>query len=527
MNKRFFRLAFLIGSFVCFLCLSYRVEGRDRQRLSAYFLDEEAYDSLIGERKETQRDFIKEISFDGQALVKDIDTDTWYYSVNEESILAYNPIVELKLYDSRAALAVRENHITNTFIENNDTIELIVYTENVYKQYYLKVTLLPIMEISCSREEPELDAPMSMRLYDNRANVVYRVNASEGGMHIRGGTSINYPKKGYKLSLQNPRKLSLLGMREDDDWILYAAYNDQERIRNVFSAKLWKEGCAGNNDFGLDNGIEYKFIELFLNGRYHGLYALGYPVDDKVLDISEGEYTYKKKYWDWEAAADFSKAGALDGYELVSRRENDISARQPLRDYYELLYSSESISTGELLNTVDIGNSIDTYIFLNLIQGADHVDKRSIHNVYITAKLMADRYEMLYTPWDMDQAWGNIWSDDEANWCDVYGVAPQDNYILNSGVIAALVNTGDEGIIAAVAERYKELRMGEWSDKNIDVLLASYETDIYKSGAYLRDMERWQEATNQNPENGLDLFRGYVLARFAYMDKYYEGLRLP
>lgn len=522
MNRRLFRFAFLIGSFLCFLCLSGRVEGGDRHRLSAYFLDEAEYDSLIGERKETQRDFIKEISFDGQVLVKDVDTDTWYYSVNEESILEYNPIVELKLYDSRGALAVRKNNITSTFIENNDTIELVVYTENVYKQYYLKVTLLPIMQISCIREAPELDVPMSMRLYDNRANVVYRVSSSEGSMHIRGGTSINYPKKGYKLSLQNPRKLSLLGMREDDDWILYAAYNDQERIRNVFSAKLWKEGCAANNDFGLDNGVEYKFIELFLNGSYHGLYALGYPVDDKVLDISEGEYIYKKKYWDWEAAADFSKAGALDGYELVSRRENDISAWQPLRDYYELVYLPEQVRSHELLSSVDIGNSIDTYIFLNLIQGADHVDKRSIHNVYITAKLVADDYVMLYTPWDMDQAWGNIWDNDKPNWCDVYGAVPQDNYVLNSGVVAELVNRGDEVIIQAVAERYKELRMDEWSDESIGALLDSYETDIYKSGAYLRDVERWQDATNQNPENGLDLFRQYVLSRFECVDKYYE-----
>lgn len=522
MNKKFFRFAFLIASFVCFLCFAYRVEGGEMHRLSTYFWEDEEYERLIGERKETQRDFIREISFDGQTLVRDKNTDTWYYSINEESIHAYNPIVELKLYDNRARLAVRENQITNVLIEKNETIELIVYTENVYKQYYLKVTLLPIMEIRCVREAPELDVPMTMRLYDNRANVVHRVRASEGRMHIRGGTSINYPKKGYKLSLENPKKLSLLGMRSDDDWILYAAYNDQERIRNVFSTKLWKEGCAANNEFGLDNGVEYQFIELFLNDSYHGLYALGYPIDDVVLDLSKGEYTYKKKYWDWEAAEDFSKAGAMDGYELVSRRENDISAWEPLRDYYELLYLSEEAQPAELLDRIDIGNSIDTYIFLNLIQGADHVDKRSIHNVYITAKLFADRYVILYTPWDMDQTWGNTWNDDALNWCEVYGVASQDNYVLNSGVIAALVNRGDEVITRMVAERYKELRRDEWSDEAVCALLDVYEKDIYQSGAYLRDMERWENATSQNPEDGLDSFREYVLARFACTDAYYE-----
>ncbi|MCD8039709.1 MAG: CotH kinase family protein [Lachnospiraceae bacterium] len=521
MHKRFLRFAFIVGSFICFLCLTYRAGGGHRQRLFSYFADEAEFDSLLEERSETNRDFVNSISVDGQMLVKDIDTDTFYYSINETGTSAYNPIVEPDLTDRNARLAVKKKYITNDFIETNDTIELIVYTDNVYKRYYLKATLLPIMEISCPRADSEADVPMRMRLYDNRANVGYRVSDSEGSMHIRGGTSINYPKKGWKLSLKNPERMSLLGMRSDDDWILYAAYNDQERIRNVFSTKLWKEGCASNNRFGIDNGVEYKYVELFLNGSYYGLYALGYPVDDDVLDIADGEYTYKKKYWDWEAAEDFSKPGAMAGYELESRRENDISAWKPLRDYYELLYSPQPRPDSELISAVDIGNSIDTYIFLNLIQGADHVDNRSIHNVYITAKLMADDYIMLYTPWDMDQAWGNVWSDDALNWCEAYGAAPEDNYVLNSGAVAALVNRGNEVMINAVSWRYEELREGAWSDENINKLIDGYETDIYESGAYLRDMERWGDATSQNPEIGLELFREYVLARFEYADEYY------
>ena len=105
---------------------------------------------------------------------------------------------------------------------------------------------------------------------------------SDGNIHVRGRTAQTYPKKGYRISLiqeslggnTRPNHVSLLGMRQDDDWLLYAAYNDQEKIRNVFSSNLWKYTCATDNAQGMDIGMEYRYLELFVNGEYWGLYAL-------------------------------------------------------------------------------------------------------------------------------------------------------------------------------------------------------------------------------------------------------------
>ena len=81
-------------------------------------------------------------------------------------------------------------------------------------------------------------------------------------------------KKGYAVSLTQEsvgghlrdNDISLLGMRQDDDWVLYAAYNDQEKIRNVFSCNLWKDFCSTDNERGIDTGVEYRYLELFMNG---------------------------------------------------------------------------------------------------------------------------------------------------------------------------------------------------------------------------------------------------------------------
>ena len=84
--------------------------------------------------------------------------------------------------------------------------------------------------------------------------------------------------------------------RTDGEWLLYSAYNDQERIRNVFSSNLWFTGNAGANRFGIKNGMEYRYLELFLNGEYWGLYALGYPLDSKQMQPETDSRAVKNIY---------------------------------------------------------------------------------------------------------------------------------------------------------------------------------------------------------------------------------------
>ena len=97
---------------------------------------------------------------------------------------------------------------------------------------------------------------------------------------------------------------SVLGMRCDGDWMLYAGYNDQEKIRNVFSANLWYESCAENNIFDVKNGMEYRYVETFFNDHYMGLYAIGFPIDELQLELQHAlksdhvsEFLLKKMRW--------------------------------------------------------------------------------------------------------------------------------------------------------------------------------------------------------------------------------------
>ena len=90
------------------------------------------------------------------------------------------------------------------------------------------------------------------------------------GIERRGQSSQRFPKKSWSLELRDRqgdnRDVSLLGMPADDDWVLYAPYNDKALLRNVlaYETARWMGRYAART----------RFVEVRLDGRYHGIYVL-------------------------------------------------------------------------------------------------------------------------------------------------------------------------------------------------------------------------------------------------------------
>lgn len=89
------------------------------------------------------------------------------------------------------------------------------------------------------------------------------------GIEIRGQSSTGFAQKQYGLetrdALGNNVNVSILGMPPENDWILYAPYNDKSLMRNTLAYKLAR-------DMGrwASRG---KFCELVVNGIYQGVYV--------------------------------------------------------------------------------------------------------------------------------------------------------------------------------------------------------------------------------------------------------------
>ena len=128
---------------------------------------------------------------------------------------------------------------------------------------------LPVLAINAPEgivDEPK--RPATMRVFDRRYREVYR---GPIGIELRGFTSQqDHPKKPYALETRKPsgenRNVSLLGMPEDDDWVLIASYGDESLLRNLlgYSAARWVGRYAART----------RLVEVVVNDRYDGVYLL-------------------------------------------------------------------------------------------------------------------------------------------------------------------------------------------------------------------------------------------------------------
>lgn len=504
-------------------------ENNSGKRFNDYIVSEEKFDGILGMYDESKALLISELIFNESPLFFDDTNEVFYYSMQGSDFDVYNPVIKMIPQEAEVSIAIKEKEITNDLIRENDTIDLVIYTDKKYSVYKLKCTTLPIMNIDVGDEITEENVQMSMQLFDNREGVVQKVIESSGLIHVRGGSTKSYPKLGYKITLTDhlpndrirKNKCSLLGMRKDDDWILYAAYNDQEKIRNVFSSNLWMETCSMDNSFQIENGMRYEYVELFLNGQYWGLYALGYPIDDLQMNTKKnaGECIYKKVLWNSEYPIAYAEDGSIAGYRISSSGKEDWTI---LYDFYEKLNDTD-IEDSWLYSSMDLENAVDYMLFINLIQGVDNVANNETKNMYLTAKLSGDgAYKYLYTPWDMDITWGNIWRTEADNLTVPYGLQASTHRLMESGPLYQLLMRNNEAAWEAYLGKYAELRAGKWSDEAIRVMLENFEHVIFDSGAYLRDMARWPDGSYENPELKLSAFTEYVLTRLHAMDEYYE-----
>ena len=150
----------------------------------------------------------------------------------------------------------------------------------------LSVSNLPILRINTKtrviQDEPK--TPVVMDLFDAGSGQLNQVSASPtistvAGVEFRGSTSQadfyflpGYVKKPYGIELWTDstgvkaKKMSLLQMPEESDWVLNASYNDRSFMRDFIAQNLAARlGLLHSNT---------KFVELIINEEYRGVYVL-------------------------------------------------------------------------------------------------------------------------------------------------------------------------------------------------------------------------------------------------------------
>ena len=499
--------------------------SEDQFHYSQLNLPEAEFQEIKASRSETDRELLDELTFNHYPSFADKPSSRRFYSVDPDDPDT-DPAVGFSSPEKNTRLAFSGE------IGPGSNIPFIAYTDSEYKEYSIAITTLPLVQIECETTAFwRVPVPIKLTLFQNHKNSRQPLIKSDGTIHVRGNTTNLLPKKPFRISLTtnniagsiNDNQQALLDLRKDGDWLLYPAYNDQEKIRNVFSSNLWFNSCSDNNSFNLKNGMEYRFIELFLNQEYWGLYALGYPIDAKQMRIdpdNQGhyeEFIFKQITWGPDDP-NYPEPDSFLALQFEADPEDLGYGLSIMDQYFQYLKSGAP----DGLSHNDENNAVDLWLFTLLIQHIDSVyQPGKINNIIYTIKSTDEGKKILYTPWDMDATWGNGLGMNHS-----VHFSPDDNsYEMALNPVSMMLRNGSAPeIITKIRDRYAELRADGWSEQAIDRMLDGFEQNIFGSGAYQRDMERWPDGSYQDPELRLTRFRDYVHKRLASMDSYVDSL---
>ena len=171
---------------------------------------------------------------------------------------------------------------------------LLTIVISVTKGQTLTSSNLPIIKINTKGKsivnEPKILADMEL-IYNGIGKINNVTDKATGylgktGIEFRGSTSQQlFPKKPYGFELwvdstEKSRKVALLGMPEESDWVLNATYNDKTLMRDVLAYDL-------ANRMGR-YATRTRYCELVINNKYEGLYVLMEKVkkDKSRVDVS-------------------------------------------------------------------------------------------------------------------------------------------------------------------------------------------------------------------------------------------------
>lgn len=347
----------------------------------------------------------------------------------------------------------------------------------------------------------------------------------------RGHTAKQYDKKAFAVKLLDDSgddlDASLLGMREDNNWILDAMAADKARMRNRVSFDLW-------NDFASDtyirkeyepesvNGTRGHFVELYLNGSYHGIYCLTEKIDRKQLKLKKYKdevrgLLYKGDTWEgtnFYAYADYDNSqptwmGWESQYPDVE--DDGTTDWQPLHDAIKFaLEASGAEFAAQAAQLYDLPVWTDYFIFIRLLLAVDNHGKNTF--AYLYDKTKDSRLGI--APWDLDATWGRNY--------DGSTLAPD---FFHGGHRLLDRLTEQDGYMESAADRYFELRKTFFSADSLKARFRKYFDYFDETGAAQRETERW------NGVNGVELdlagerqyIESWIDGRLAAVDDYFKA----
>lgn len=441
--------------------------------------------------------------------------------------------------------------------------ELVVYRDGTDVAHRpIVFTYLPLVEINVPSCNGKTYTTGSIRVTD--PNMAGYDSTFIAAYKYRGASAQNYAKKSFAIKLRdadgNSVDREFFGLRNDNNWILDAMAIDRACMRNRVSTDLW-------NDFATKplqrrmkwepkakHGTRGRFVEVILNGRYHGIYCMTEKMDRKQLrlkkfvpatatsaDTIHGSL-YKSSQWSYEVFMghdidrNYFPGNAPSSYNNNLRQETwcDYEVKYPD-------YEDEKIDWGPLWNAINFtatstddafkrnfdtyferANIDDYYLFIELMLATDNHGKNMFfYNFDQLSETVPDLIGV--APWDLDGTWGRRWdgskyltgaSQDFTNflWAEEHGT----HTIFHR--LAAIKSIGWEADLKA---RYAQLRPQYFNTELLQQRFRDYASLFAESGADTREQNRWS-SLHSDISTDVDYICDWIAERIEFLDRQYD-----
>lgn len=484
------------------------------------------------------------LSFEGENLPYYSAKNCFYLPLSMESEAYENGVFEVRIDGEEAELFFFEDFTEkekSEWMKNNVMIPAMAVKDNRYVNLNLTLTGTSLIEFASTEFVTAENLPVfEMTVYDASSKKEW-VSKCYTTSTLRGNTSLSYDKKSLRLKLKEQKEdgtfekvnRNLLGLRDDDDWILNSLYADDAKIKDKLANELWNEAGANSNPYGKTFGTDMEYVEVFMDGGYMGLYGLMYPIDRKQIgteavskQLAAGENVierlYKKKYTGEWNADDF--VGALPDPKMPDYRGGyyvkgdtilqDESEWAPLYELAACIEADDATFEANITKLTDKQNVLENWLFYQAVAGFDNYAK----NYYYIVKNKGDLPYGYFIPWDLNLTFGDVYRDNEY-------YAAHDETVVRDIIpwepAWRMLELDVEDSREIIKTTWQKWREDVFDTENVLMRMDEIYHELIQSGAYLREQSRWPEG--RYTEDLTDIKR-FTRERLEFVDAYVEGL---
>lgn len=318
----------------------------------------------------------------------------------------------------------------------------------------------------------------------------------------RGATAATYQKQSFALKFIDEAgykaNVSFMGMRSDNYWILDAMAVDKARMRNRVAMDLWLDFSSKpyyyDREPKLCNGYRGKFVEVYVNGSYNGLYCLMERVDRKQLKLKKAKdhtingilyksVSHKGSFFGSLSPYDNSLGTWMRfEFQYPDIKEYSLIDWKPLYDAMEFVNTASALEFEQgVWKRFDMYVFMDYYLFSYLLSARDNCGK----NLFLSYYNINQYDKLLITPWDIDHSFGRAFDGSEE--------VPDFDFTWGGDLFRRF--ECDIPIYRLLLiHRYAFLRENAFSLSSLRQRFADYFHLFEQTGAAKRETERWSGA---------------------------------